>query len=215
MLLFRTVPPPVLPAGEFLEVSLVALPSPSAQPSGSTASELSATEYDKKAIANHASPGSEPAPRGDPVVPDKAQSKKHGRALQQTQEPALSASKNGDADSSAQVADQGKDLAASLGHGGEVAGNGSLPVPYGTPINPWPVYPEIARQRGQEGQVALLVNVDSHGNAANVSIDLSSGHSLLDQAALKAIQSWKFNPAFRNGEAVPGTVRVPVLFRLQ
>ena len=39
--------------------------------------------------------------------------------------------------------------------------------------------------------------------------------SLLDRAALTAIQRWKFNPALRNGEAVPGTVRVPVIFRLQ
>ena len=93
--------------------------------------------------------------------------------------------------------------------------NGSLSVSFGAHSNPRPIYPEIARQRGQEGQVALLVNVDVHGNPIKVSLEASSGYSLLDQEAIKTIQRWIFNPAVHNGEAVPGTVRVPVMFRLQ
>jgi len=116
----------------------------------------------------------------------------------------------------AQPAGNGRAIAdaeTGQGHGG--SGNGNLSVPFGAHINPRPAYPELARQRGQEGQVVLLVNVDIRGNPTQVLVEASSAYALLDQAAIKAIQRWKFSPASRNGEAVSGTVRVPVTFRLQ
>ena len=81
--------------------------------------------------------------------------------------------------------------------------------------NPKPVYPLLARQRGQEGETLLLVSVDAAGRVLAVDVARSSGFSLLDDAAVKGVKQWRFSPAIRNGVAVAGEVLLPVLFRLQ
>lgn len=63
--------------------------------------------------------------------------------------------------------------------------------------NPRPQYPSMARRLGQEGTVVLEVIVSIEGLAKSVRIQESSGHELLDQAALQAISKWKFVPAKR------------------
>lgn len=80
---------------------------------------------------------------------------------------------------------------------------------------PVPVYPELARKRGQEGTVNVRCQVDAHGQVVNVAIAQSSGFRLLDEAALKAVAKWKFKPGRKNGENVAGTVVVPIQFKLQ
>ncbi|MCZ6765273.1 MAG: energy transducer TonB [Alphaproteobacteria bacterium] len=81
--------------------------------------------------------------------------------------------------------------------------------------NSAPRYPFSARRRGQEGQVVLRVLVGLNGRSTTVSVYQSSGHRLLDQAAVDAVETWRFRPA-RDlyGNAVSGYVDVPVLFRL-
>lgn len=78
-----------------------------------------------------------------------------------------------------------------------------------------PKYPELARRRGQEGRTLLQVEVSASGRPLNVEIAESSGHALLDEAALEAVARWRFQPAQRSGAAVAGTVEVPILFRLE
>lgn len=63
--------------------------------------------------------------------------------------------------------------------------------------NPRPQYPSMARRLGQEGTVVLEVIVSTEGLAKSVRVQESSGHELLDQAALQAISRWKFVPAKR------------------
>ena len=60
--------------------------------------------------------------------------------------------------------------------------------------NPPPEYPELAKQMRQEGLVMLTVDVDREGTPVQVEIKESSGFRLLDQAALKAVRHWKFQP---------------------
>jgi protein TonB len=84
----------------------------------------------------------------------------------------------------------------------------------GLASNRKPVYPVEARSRHETGRVVLRVHVSAAGSAAAVDIVTSSGHSLLDQAALSAILAWRFDPATRAGFAVPGQVDVPVDFRI-
>jgi protein TonB len=48
-----------------------------------------------------------------------------------------------------------------------------------------------------------------------LSISQSSGHALLDQAALKAIKSWRFRPARAGPLPIPSTVEVPIRFTLE
>lgn len=81
--------------------------------------------------------------------------------------------------------------------------------------NPAPPYPEAARRMRREGVVTLLVTVETDGLASSISIRSSSGHQTLDDAAIKAVQSWKFKPGEINGVAVQSKVEVPIRFSLQ
>jgi len=81
--------------------------------------------------------------------------------------------------------------------------------------NRQPEYPPRARNRGWSGTVFLKVLVSAEGRVAELAVDRSSGHSILDQAALKAVADWLFEPATENGVAVSMWVEVPVTFRLQ
>ena len=81
--------------------------------------------------------------------------------------------------------------------------------------NPPPEYPELARQMRQEGLVLLGVDVNAQGLPDKVVIAQSSGFRLLDQAALRAVSRWKFQPG-RIGEfSKESEVTVPVRFRLE
>ncbi len=80
--------------------------------------------------------------------------------------------------------------------------------------NAAPRYPYLARRRGQEGRVVVRVQVSAAGDAAAVSIRRSSGYRLLDEAAVKAVKTWRFAPAKRGGFSVAGSVDVPVSFKL-
>ena len=81
---------------------------------------------------------------------------------------------------------------------------------------PEPKYPTAARRAGQQGTVTLSFTVGTSGKVTSVRIAKSSGHSLLDNAALAAIRRWRFKPA-RNalGEAVSYSYTLPVPFRLR
>ncbi len=79
---------------------------------------------------------------------------------------------------------------------------------------PAPDYPRQARRRGQEGTVWLRLRVTETGLPAEVILEQSSGHALLDEAALAAARGWTLLPATRDGAPVAGLLRVPVTFRI-
>ncbi len=80
--------------------------------------------------------------------------------------------------------------------------------------NPPPEYPELAKQMRQEGLVMLAVDVDREGIPIKVEIKKSSGYRLLDQAAVKAVSHWKFEPGSIGNITVESAVTVPIRFRL-
>jgi len=80
--------------------------------------------------------------------------------------------------------------------------------------NPLPLYPRLALQRGWKGTTILHVEVRSDGHADRVEIWKSSGHEILDQAALEAVQKWCFLPAQRGYEAMTAWVEIPIDFRI-
>ena len=81
--------------------------------------------------------------------------------------------------------------------------------------NPPPRYPAAARLRGYEGSVRVEVLVDREGKVRDLRLVESSGHAMLDRAALGAVKGWKFEPARRGEEKVEMWVTVPVTFRLR
>ena len=81
--------------------------------------------------------------------------------------------------------------------------------------NARPDYPQLARLRGYQGVVVLLVEVLADGRAGRVEVRRSAGHDILDRAALEAVRTWKFEPGRREGRAVTMSVEVPVRFVLR
>ncbi len=80
--------------------------------------------------------------------------------------------------------------------------------------NPAPEYPVAAQKRGLEGKVVLKVHVLASGQPDSVTVAASSGHQILDEAALKAVLQWAFAPARRGQTAIDGWVHVPLNFRI-
>ena len=80
--------------------------------------------------------------------------------------------------------------------------------------NPAPEYPIAAKRRREEGEVRLSVTVSRDGRPLRVSLLRSSGHALLDQAAIDAVLHWTFEPAMVAGVPVEDRVVVPVRFSL-
>ncbi len=81
--------------------------------------------------------------------------------------------------------------------------------------NPPPVYPATARRQGQQGRVMLRVLVNAAGGADQVEIRRSSGHGMLDSAALEAVRQWRFVPARQGDQPVAAWVLVPITFTLE
>ncbi|MFB9067608.1 energy transducer TonB [Pseudofulvimonas gallinarii] len=75
-------------------------------------------------------------------------------------------------------------------------------------------YPPQAMRRGEEGTVTLRVYVDVNGDPERVEMQRSSGSRFLDQAAQRAVRTWKFRPGTKDGRPVGGWVVVPIQFRL-
>lgn len=81
--------------------------------------------------------------------------------------------------------------------------------------NPRPPYPLAARRLGVEGRVMLRAEILESGGCGRISVAQSSGHELLDQAALQAVKQWHFVPARRGGEAVAAWAEIPIRFSLR
>lgn len=80
--------------------------------------------------------------------------------------------------------------------------------------NPAPNYPAVAQRRGLEGTVVLRVKVLATGFPDDVQVSKSSGHVVLDEAAIKAVLSWTFDPAKRGKTPIDGVVSVPIIFKI-
>jgi periplasmic protein TonB len=75
-----------------------------------------------------------------------------------------------------------------------------------------PEYPVLAKDTRTQGDVVLDCVIDQQGNVTQMR--LVSGHPLLVQAALKAVQQWKYQPTLLNGEPVAVEMKVTVTFSL-
>ena len=77
------------------------------------------------------------------------------------------------------------------------------------------IYPEGARERGEEGSVAIIFEVTPEGRSSNMRIVASCGFAELEQAAIQAVKRARFTPARRGSAAVPATARLTLTFRLK
>lgn len=77
-----------------------------------------------------------------------------------------------------------------------------------------PVYPDIARDSKVEGDVVLLVYIDTSGNVRNAIVQSSPGLPALDKAAKKAAMRCKFKPAKQQGVPVGVWYSIVMQFRI-
>jgi len=77
-----------------------------------------------------------------------------------------------------------------------------------------PTYPAHAIAGRLEGTVLLRIKISAGGNVGHLEVFASSGHPILDAAAVRAVQNWRFVPAVSRGRPVAATVRLPVRFSL-
>lgn len=103
---------------------------------------------------------------------------------------------------------------ASTGQPG--SGEGDRPPRYklGSGSTPYPPYPVVARRNGYQGRVVVRLEVAADGRATGAEVLQSSGYDVLDQSAVDTLRDWKLEPALAGGRPVPGSVNVPVRFRL-
>ena len=78
--------------------------------------------------------------------------------------------------------------------------------------NPSPEYPPGALSSRAAGRVVLRVRVGADGKVLAAALHTTSGSDLLDQAALKAVSAWQFEPARRAGIAIEREIAVPIRF---
>ena len=68
---------------------------------------------------------------------------------------------------------------------------------------------------GLQGKVVLNVEVLAEGLCGQANVHQSSGHEMLDNAALKTVKTWKFIPARQAGRAITKWFKVPIQFTLK
>ncbi len=77
-------------------------------------------------------------------------------------------------------------------------------------------YPNECRAKGIEGRATVKFLVDTDGNVRNVTIDRSSGNTMLDEEALRVVRSspkWT-NGQYSNGDPAIVSLTMPVVFVL-
>lgn len=75
-----------------------------------------------------------------------------------------------------------------------------------------PVYPDSARKRGIEGWVELAFTVQTNGTVDEVEVRNASPADVFDDAAIRAVRQWRFEPVVRNGERVAQRAMVRLKF---
>lgn len=77
-----------------------------------------------------------------------------------------------------------------------------------------PEYPARAIELDLTGTVIIRALLSRDGDPKEMRLQRSSGHPMLDGAALAAVRQWAFQPGQRDGQPVEAWVEVPVHFRL-
>lgn len=77
-----------------------------------------------------------------------------------------------------------------------------------------PAYPQRAKQARLEGKVTMAVTIRPDGTVADVQVLESDPPRLFDQAAVQAMQRWKFRPKIVGGKPEAQRARQTIEFKL-
>lgn len=81
-------------------------------------------------------------------------------------------------------------------------------------VPPAVIYPRASRRLGETGRVLVKVLISESGLPEQPRIEQSSGHDLLDAAALEAVRKARFKPYSESGQPIAGWAVVPIRFDL-
>jgi TonB family protein len=99
----------------------------------------------------------------------------------------------------------------------ETAGQSPANLPDSTKLEPVskpaPVYPQAAREQALQGQVVIQLEISESGDVESATT--VSGEPILAEAAVEAMQKWKFKPYIKDGKAVRVRVKMPHNFAFQ
>ena len=103
------------------------------------------------------------------------------------------------------------------GHGGGTGGGvfhvgGGVSAPKKI-FDPDPEYSEEARKAKYQGTCVLYVIVGSDGRPRDIRVSRTLGLGL-DEKAIEAVKSWRFEPAMKDGKPVAVAINIEVDFRL-
>ena len=102
------------------------------------------------------------------------------------------------------------------GGGGITGGGGGFVDDVTQPVLLWKIEPEYtdeARRAKIQGTVVLHIEVDTRGQAQNITVRQSLGLGL-DERAIAAVRRWRFRPGYRQGKPWVTAAMVQVNFRL-
>lgn len=77
-----------------------------------------------------------------------------------------------------------------------------------------PEYPAEARSKGVSGYVVLKILVGQNGMIENIKVEQSEPAGFFDQAALKSVRDWRFEPGVSKGQAVAAWTTQKIKFEL-
>jgi len=89
------------------------------------------------------------------------------------------------------------------------------PTPPQQFYSPLPEWPAEARRAQLGGRVVVRAKVGTDGRVMTASVFRSSGVPSLDEAAVRAVRKWRFEPARRFGLAMEMEIGVPIHFRIE
>jgi protein TonB len=89
----------------------------------------------------------------------------------------------------------------------------SVGRPHTCPNAKW--YPALAQRLSHEGSTVLSFTVQTDGTISNITVEKSSGHDELDQAAVSCAGGWSnYRPATQNGQPVAVPWKATVQWKL-
>ncbi|HTT07041.1 MAG TPA: TonB family protein [Steroidobacteraceae bacterium] len=75
-------------------------------------------------------------------------------------------------------------------------------------------YPDASRRNNEEGRGIVHICVDTRGRVSEARIATSTGHPMLDDAAVNLAKAYRFRPATQGGKPVTECTGLPVRFNL-
>lgn len=77
-----------------------------------------------------------------------------------------------------------------------------------------PEYPAVARNKGIAGTVMIKILISASGSVEDARVENASPPGVFEDSALRAVRSWRFEPAIQKGKAVTAWLSQKIRYEL-